>query len=253
MNRWLKITLWVVGSLLGVIFLVLGLALWLLTPERLTPIVNQYASEYLEADVKFEKIDVSIFSDFPHLALSLLDGQVISRALPNERDTLLKFKQLDISINAWDLILRQRANVRAVSLSRARLRALIDTSGHASWDILRPAAPDSDTSSSSFTFNLHRAVIDRGFEIYFFDARDSTTFTAGFEGLSFEGELGDDLSKLRIDQLKSKNIGARGYIPSQGLRFESLAHEIAIEKLPSQKGYHLIFNSQNSLTAHGDT
>ncbi|MEG2760071.1 MAG: AsmA-like C-terminal region-containing protein [Mucinivorans sp.] len=251
MRRWLKIVLWIIGSLLGLIALVLGLALWLLTPERLTPLVNQYATEYLNADVKFDRVDVSIFNDFPYLALSVIQGDVLSKALPDTRDTLLKFKRLDVSLNIWGLITMRGADIRRVHLSGARLRAIVDTAGNASWNIIRPSPESED--STTFGFDLSRATIDKGFEIHFFDARDSTSFTAGFQNLTFEGSMGSDMSKLDIQKLATKNIGARGYIPSAGLKFRSLASVVSIDKLPRGGGYHLNFASETSATEHGDT
>jgi hypothetical protein len=46
-------------SLFGIIAILIGALMFLLTPERLTPIVNKYCSQYLNARVNFGVVKIS--------------------------------------------------------------------------------------------------------------------------------------------------------------------------------------------------
>ena len=66
MKRTLKIIGITIGSLIGVLLLLVTTALWVVfTPERLTPIVRSIASDYVLCDHKIEKVELTFFSTFP--------------------------------------------------------------------------------------------------------------------------------------------------------------------------------------------
>lgn len=71
---------------LGTIVLLLGLAVGaaalLLTPERLTPLVSRVCDRYLDAQVRFDTVSVSLFRDFPYVTLRLR-GRKWFRTLSN--------------------------------------------------------------------------------------------------------------------------------------------------------------------------
>ena len=66
---------------LGTIVLLLGLAVGaaalLLTPERLTPLVSRVCDRYLDAQVRFDTVSVSLFRDFPYVTLRLRGAEVV--------------------------------------------------------------------------------------------------------------------------------------------------------------------------------
>lgn len=73
MKKFLKILGIVIGSIL-VLLLILALLLqWVLSEKRLTSIVNKYAVEYVDADVHFGNIKLSLWDDFPHVSVHVED------------------------------------------------------------------------------------------------------------------------------------------------------------------------------------
>mgnify|MGYP006897802775 FL=1 len=72
MKKALKIFGITLGSIVILLALVIGLALWVVfTPERLTPIVRNVAKEYVKCDHHIGKVELTFFSTFPHFGLSL--------------------------------------------------------------------------------------------------------------------------------------------------------------------------------------
>lgn len=76
-----KVLAWTLGSLLVlVVGAVVALTL-LLTPERLTRLINREASEYLKADVRVENARFTLWSTFPRFVIRTDSITVISRTL----------------------------------------------------------------------------------------------------------------------------------------------------------------------------
>lgn len=66
-SAWIKLVRMLCFTILGLLVLVLAvltLAVAYLKPERLTPLVEKYANEYLDADVNIGRIELS-FEHFP--------------------------------------------------------------------------------------------------------------------------------------------------------------------------------------------
>ena len=65
----LKIAGWIIGIWIALLIL-LQVAL---SPSILTKVMNRYAAEYIEADLKFGNAYVSVFERFPKVSLTLED------------------------------------------------------------------------------------------------------------------------------------------------------------------------------------
>ena len=81
-RRWLtviKVLLGTVAALLALMLITVGVAVWILTPERLTPIVCKYGSEFLDADINAKRVELTFWSTFPRLTVEVEDLEVISR------------------------------------------------------------------------------------------------------------------------------------------------------------------------------
>ena len=116
---WLRILKWVsiiVLTLLLLISGVISLVLWYLTPEKLTPIVNEYAGDFVEADIKLERVELTFWSTFPRLNLQVDSLEIISHSLnavkadtlcqlPTDADSLLQIERISggIDISALSL------------------------------------------------------------------------------------------------------------------------------------------------------
>ncbi|MDE6490646.1 MAG: hypothetical protein K2L49_05755, partial [Muribaculaceae bacterium] len=81
---WIRLLLWAAGIIATLTILtviVLGLAVWILTPDKLTPIVNRYASEYLDAEVEAKRVELTVWDTFPRLQLHVDSLTVVSESL----------------------------------------------------------------------------------------------------------------------------------------------------------------------------
>lgn len=97
--RWASLT---VGGLLVIALLaVAGVLHFVLTPEKLTPVVLKVANQALDADLKLKKVELTFFSTFPQFGLRVEEGTLVSKAsrvskvssvdsLRQQADSLLK-------------------------------------------------------------------------------------------------------------------------------------------------------------------
>ena len=158
-RRWLKWTLIPLGSLVGLVLLaVMGVAI-LLTPARLTPMVNEWVGKYLQAQVHFDTVRLSLLEHFPHASLQLVNGEVVSRAfehlpdsvrseIPAASDTLLRFDRFTLTLNL-NALLASRLVIRRVALDRPRIRAYVAPGGKANWEIYASDTTAKDSSAAS--------------------------------------------------------------------------------------------------------
>lgn len=87
--KWTGVTAAVVA---GLFLLICSLIVWILTPSRLTPLVEKQASEYLDADVTASRIELTFWKTFPRMRLDVDSLRIVSRSLdrltPAERGAL---------------------------------------------------------------------------------------------------------------------------------------------------------------------
>lgn len=159
-RRLLKVASIVVGSLVGLFLLVAILVSVILTPPRLTPIVNRVASNYLNATVHFDTVRLSLFENFPHVSLELKNGEVISGvfagipdslryAVPQRVDSLLRFKDFAVTLNLPRLLASQIV-IRELKLVDPQIYAFVSPAGNANWDIF-PTEADTATDVQADT------------------------------------------------------------------------------------------------------
>lgn len=92
MPRWLALTLktaaWTVGSVAALLVMALCLTVWILTPDRLTPIAERLANENLNADVKIKRMELTVWKTFPYMTIDVDGLNVRSRTLDKHKASL---------------------------------------------------------------------------------------------------------------------------------------------------------------------
>lgn len=158
---WLRLIKWVSITCITLVLLVVGLislVVWTLTPERLTPLVNKYASEYLLADVNAGRIELTFWSTFPRFSVTVdsLDMRSrvfdslpdsVRRTLPVGADSLLYVKHFSGGI---DLLSLAKGNIGLYEVDFTDIRANLVTvdSTTANYLIVPPSEPKPEEEPS---------------------------------------------------------------------------------------------------------
>ena len=156
----LKICAWVVGIWIAL----LGILQIMLSPAVLTGLVKKYAGEYVDADLCFKNVGISMFRAFPNVELKMEDCavtyshekfdslicmdmpvQFLGRGkvqesdsvpkMPFPADTLAVFDRFDLKINPFGLLL-WKLDIPEISVSKPRVFAHTYRDGSSNWNIM---------------------------------------------------------------------------------------------------------------------
>lgn len=163
-----KTLLWFVIGIVLLITLLLGGVVWVLTPERLTPIVERYANEFLDAQVEIGKVELTFWKTFPQLKVDVDSVTIVSdnfkeledskrELLPANADTLLSLTHFHGGVGVTALM-AGKIEVYEIELREPMINLVQLDDSLSNFDIIPPSAPDTTTSSMS---SLPEIAIDR--------------------------------------------------------------------------------------------
>lgn len=163
-----KTIMWFVIGIVLLITLLLGGVVWILTPERLTPIVEQYANEFLDAQVEIGRVELTFWKTFPQLKVDVDSVTIVSDnfkelddshrvLLPANADTLLSLTHFHGGVGVTALM-AGKIEVYEVELREPMINLVQLDDSLSNFDIIPPSAPDTTTSSVS---SLPEIAIDR--------------------------------------------------------------------------------------------
>lgn len=146
MKKGWKIALVSLGSVVGLVAVVVMVACWLLfTPARLTAIVNKLAGQYILCENHFERVDLTLFKTFPNAGLDIQEVYLVNPMPGAPNDTVAHIGSLTVGIDVkafWDdgsIIVRQ------LRIDNAYANLFTDAEGRSNLDIFPPSA---DTTES---------------------------------------------------------------------------------------------------------
>lgn len=198
-SLWVRLIKWALISIIGLLLLIAGcisLVVWTLTPDRLTPLINKYASEYLIADVDAKRVELTFWSTFPHLSVQVDSLQVNSRALhslpdsvrstlPADADSLLFLKKFAGGLNITSLI---AGNIELYNVDFHDIRAnLVQVDSLAANYLIVPPTEDTDTVKTDTglpSIALDRFLIADGMNARFRNITDSLDCTLRLKQLN---------------------------------------------------------------------
>ena len=205
-RRILKIFLWIVGLFVGLSLLVGAGVAFILTPEQLTPLVERYANDYLDADVKMESIDATFFSTYPRIGIRIKNGYIVSHTFHSadsvevsRRDTLLEFSELD-AVSSLHFLLAGKIRIGQIYATDAVIRLHTDSIGRSNWQIIREKIDENQDSianeEADTEVSLRRLWLDNAKFIYS-DRHKNKFIKLGGLNLRADGNM--DLKALSID------------------------------------------------------
>lgn len=137
--------------------------------DKIIAKVKEEANNNLNAKVDFGPFDLTVFSSFPNLTLTIND---VSVANINEfaGDTLFSVKQLSATVDLMSVIGGSQYKVREVVLDKPRILARVLKDGKANWDITKASGDSAATTApaepSTFKMSLKNLEIKEGYIVY---------------------------------------------------------------------------------------
>ena len=153
MKKALKIFGITLGCIILLLAIVIGSALWVVfTPERLTPIVRNVASEYVKCEHHIGQVELTFFSTFPHFGLAIDSLTVINPVEGAPSDTVLSVPHAVTSVDVMALLNEQTLSIPTLHMPDLQANIYIAVNGQANYDIL--ALPQDTTAEDTTAFVL---------------------------------------------------------------------------------------------------
>lgn len=181
----LKWVAWIAGGVLALIIIAVTLMVWILTPQRLTPIVTDVANDNLDAEVSLSRAELTFWKTFPTLYIELDSLTVKShafdsltaeqrRALPEYADTVAAIGYFRGGINIL-AILGGNISLHDVQLSGSSLNAVAYDSTTVNYNIVPPSEDKQEQKPTTLPdISINRFDISDSLPIRYFSAADST-------------------------------------------------------------------------------
>lgn len=152
MKKPVKIALISAGSLLGLLLLAVCIVLWLvLTPARLTPLVNRTAASFITCPAEIGEVEVTFFSTFPRVALRAENVLLVNPMQGAPSDTLLKVNVVEAAVNVRKLLKENELEIKKVWLKGGSAILYTSADGRQNFDVF--VSDTTDTTSSSFSLD----------------------------------------------------------------------------------------------------
>jgi len=201
MKKAYKVTWISLASVVGVVLIVLLIAMYLiLSPKRLTGLVNRYADDFITCDYNFGKVDLTLFKTFPNVGLEINDVVLINPTNGWTTDTLAAIDQLVASVNLRKILFDDEIIVNSCLLDGGLVNVFFDTEGNSNLDIFPPseAKPNEAEGESSYFIDLNKLALNN-IEVRYTDLSANTMANINGLGLKAKGMMKDELIDGDID------------------------------------------------------
>lgn len=202
----LKVTLWAAG-IWAAILVILQIVL---SSPLLTNLVEKYSKEYIDGDISFGKVSVSMFRQFPNVALTLEDfsitypseryessaktgaqGYLIKAGCGTESDTLARFKRFTVGLDI-PALLTGRISIPQLSLIQPGIFIHNYADGRSNLEtlIIDDSVQEEDSSSNGIPdMKIGKVTLDCHPHVVFTDSKDSIFTVIDFKKLDFDGKI----------------------------------------------------------------
>ena len=153
MKKGWKIALISVGSLLGLVVVVVAVALWLVfTPSQLTRIVNKVAANYVTCETHFGRVNLTLFKTFPDVGLRIDEVEVVNPMEDAPSSEVAYIDNLTVGIDFKKYLKEKEVVVHQVLVDELRATLYVDSMGNSNFDIFKHS-DDKDTTKSTFSLD----------------------------------------------------------------------------------------------------
>jgi AsmA protein len=218
----------------------------MLFPNYVADKIKQLANESLNGEVSFSDTNLSFFSHFPSLTLTL-DDFLLKGSEPYKNDTLVAAKEIALGINVSSLVFGKTIDIDKIFVDNAFINVKVNENGGANYNVYVSDYEENTEDESSAKVKLKRIEITNTKLVYDDLSTDIFIQADGFNYLG-KGDLDEavfDLkTKARIESfdfrmgeeqyLKNKRVNAEliTQINTGSLSFVFEQNNLRINRLP---------------------
>ena len=225
--RAIRFTAITAGIVAALFVLLCSLIVWILTPPRLTPLVEKTANDLLDADVRIGRVELTFWHSFPKLTLDVDSLSITSHALnslpdsirrqlPANADSLLSVGSFHGGINLLPLSVGH-ISLYDVIITRPSVNIVQATDSAANYLIFKSQNQEETPDSTSTAFpriSLDRFLITDARPITFTSLPDSVHVAVTLGTLDFNSldrprytlNINGDLHTPLLDEFNFQNL-----------------------------------------------
>lgn len=156
--------------------------------------IEKLAKNYVKTEVKFKNIDISFYTSFPQLTVTLNDTS-IKGTNPFETENLLSAKEISLGIDLKSLF-GDKISFNKLVINQADIRLLTDYLGQNNYNVL--VSSDDSTSKEDSSIGLDLDNISIVSSTFLYDDKLSEAYLK-FEGFNYNGDLDFKNNVLSLD------------------------------------------------------
>lgn len=152
MKRVLKVGIIAMGSLVTFAIVAVVLACWLVvTPAKLTGIVNKLADRYLDCEMSVGEIDLTLFSTFPEVSLQLSEVVLVNPIEGTVNDTVAAIQHCEAVLDVNALINDYTVVLKRLQLDGGWANLYTNANGEANYMVFPvDTLGDEETDTTAF-------------------------------------------------------------------------------------------------------
>ena len=219
MKKVLKITGITLASLVGLILIVVGIALAMITSSgRLTKMVKKYVPQYVNCEVQLEKADLTLFKSFPNVGIDIEKVALINPMEGSPSDTLANIDNLIVVVDVKKLLKEKEIMVRKCILEDAFVNLYTDSIGNSNLNVFNKKEDNDTTNTFDYLVDIEEIKLKNSSLLY---TDDRSRMTAQAQGLNL------DLK----GKMQDKDINADLTLNASAMYLKTKAMQLALKTL----------------------
>ncbi|MFA5301705.1 MAG: AsmA family protein [Bacteroidales bacterium] len=206
MKKGWRLLIFVIGSLVLLSVILTTAVAMILSPERLTGLINRYANQYLDATVSLSEASVNVLKNYPNVTITLKDGHIIVPCPDPERewaDSLLTFNKIEAVVRPFSL-LRKKILIPMLSLEHTTIRLFTNTTDTSNWEIF--SGTSGDTTSAGYTYSIGKLSASDTLLFSYEDMADTVIYRVSIREMTAKSPLTGSALKADIDSYSNTLI-----------------------------------------------
>lgn len=176
------------------------------SPDKLTPVVDKVADQFIGCDYAIDEVDLTLVSTFPNAGLRIKGLYVINPMEGAPSDTVLGIPELILGVDVKQYLDSQKLAIETLSAEDMILNAYINELGDVNWDVLtlEKDTTEEDTSATVLPFDVNvKSIRLSTRQLSFVDKKDSLELSPLSLSLTASATADSTLSSIHahIDQL----------------------------------------------------
>ncbi|WP_136668565.1 AsmA-like C-terminal region-containing protein [Flavobacterium sp. H122] len=235
---------------IGITFFSILLLMFILPklfPGKIEEEIKLFANKKLNGKLNFKETELSFFSHFPSLTLTLTDFSLNGSA-PFEEQNLVKAENISFGVNLKSLIFDSTVKIDEIYVSDAEINVLVNKNGQANYNVyVASQKSEKNKDSKETSLKLDRIQIENTHLTYNDESIKMAINAVGFNYLGkgdFDSAIFDLVTEAKIDSfdfmfggedyLKNKKINADliTQINTNSLAFIFQQNNLVINQLP---------------------